>query len=192
MPAASRTCFGAAMKIEEKIDDGPALELIGLVCMTVSEMLLRIGMAAIASDPNDPFNDVHSAVYDTKAEPVPCCPELRASSHTSKGANLSQEASVGWARYVDGIHTLEDASTLPPCVAAVSASAGSMSFSPQLPFKSLSLSMDDYRFAHEMMSELYVPVTTFTNFSTSGRRGLDRSMMELVAGKYAEKSQCSF
>ena len=65
MPAASRTCFGTAAVIDDDDDDddGPALELIGLVCMTISEMLLRIGMAAVSNDPSDPKNDIHDAAY---------------------------------------------------------------------------------------------------------------------------------
>jgi len=200
MPAASRTCFGTAAVIDDNDDDdddddGPALELIGLVCMTISEMLLRIGMAAVSNDPSDPKNDIHDAAYDMIAESGDCRPDLRASSHTRE---LRRDDSVSWTRYVDGMHTLGRVGVdsndleLPSCVAAVSASAGTMAFSPLLPFKSLSLSLDDYRFSHEMMSALYVPISNFSNLITSGRNGLNRPMMELVAAKYAKERHCTF
>ena len=99
MPAASRTCFGTAAVINDDDDDGPALELLGLVCMTISEMLLRIGMAAVSNDPSDPKNDIHDAAYDMIAESGDCRPDLRASSHARE---LRRDVSVGWTRYVDG------------------------------------------------------------------------------------------
>jgi hypothetical protein len=171
--------------------EGPAIELIGLVSIAVAQEILLIGL----SHTNFTKSIKQSATTmndDDKDDKDHVIVNLRASEH----CQLTLSPNFGWSKYVNGMHQLSsDAkrSPLPSCVNELFLFSGNQAFSPELPFKSMSLSLNDYFYFHKFMEQLYVSATEFSNMKSSGRNGLkNREDLEILAGKYAEEMKCDF
>ena len=182
---------------------GPAVEIIGLVSMALTTVVLRIGLSltsssALVAHDNDNDNDNDNEMKEdnnTSSETKTIdtitadgiIRELRASFHVK----ALQTPTHGWAQFVCFKDILSSSSsTLPACVNVVQSIAGAMAFSKDLPFKSISLCLEDYCHCHYLMSTLYVGSQNFGDM-TYGRKGLkQRADMETLS-KWKENFKSS-
>ena len=187
-PAAAR--FVSEEKVDPLDVDGAAVELISVASLAVSLSALEAGLgyaAAAASDNSSPDPLATIALDDEDGNYISTVdPSMRAfESLRSNGLSVTQTESVGWAGYVNDV----DGKILSN--SALSTGATGLRFSSELPFKSLSLCFGEFRFASNLMAELYLRPSRFNDL-TAGRKHMNRTDMETLSMHYTAERKCDF
>ena len=184
VPAAAQ--FASEYKVDPLDLDGAAIEIIGVVSMAVCLSVLEAGLAYTAE--NDEASPVPHALIDPNDDDygsyaTDVDPSLRAfEALRSKGLSVTQTESIGWAGFVNNA----DGKIL----SNMSVGMG-LTFSSELPFKSLSLCFGEFRRASELMVRLYVAPHMFGDM-TVGRKHMTRPDMEILSKHYTSELSCDF